>query len=209
VIVGLRRGDGVGGRPDLVVDAGRRGGGARQLLHGHTLLQLLERHRLLVDLAQHEGRRATGGVVRQAVLVHDPVGLGASRRAALVVDERLLEPDEPLRVGGAAHGAVRPRGLPEPSLRRTARPAAAAGLLIRPVARHEEVPLPLADARQARELPRIMAVEVDGRDDVELELLALYNLLQLELQELLLRRVEPETRQLQLRRAAAFHHSSF
>ena len=40
-----------------------------------------------------------------AVLVHDPVGLGATWRAALVVDERLLEPDEALGVAGAAHGA--------------------------------------------------------------------------------------------------------
>ena len=64
------------------------------------------------------------------------------------------------------------------------------------VARHEEVPLALADARQARQLPGVVPVQLHRRDDVELELLPLGHLLQVELQQLLLRRVEPETRKL-------------
>lgn len=85
-----------------------------------------------------------GGVVGEAVLVHDPIRLGAARGTPLVEDERLLEPDHPLGVGGAPDGSVRPRGLPEPALRRPVRPPAAACL---PVPRHEEVPLPFPDLR--------------------------------------------------------------
>jgi hypothetical protein len=95
---------------------------------------------------------AGGGVVGEAVLVHDPVRLGAARGAPLVEDERLLEPDHPLGVAGAPDGPVRPRGLPEPALRRPVRPPAAAGLA---VARHEEVPLPLADLRHRCETVRL------------------------------------------------------
>jgi hypothetical protein len=91
-------------------------------------------------------RCAAGGEAElgEAVLVHDPVGLGAAGRAARVEDESLLEPDHPLGVGRAADGLVRPRRLPEPVLRRPVRPPAAAGLA---VPRHEEVPLPLPDLR--------------------------------------------------------------
>jgi hypothetical protein len=87
-------------------------------------------------------RCAAGGEAElgEAVLVHDPVGLGAAGRAARVEDERLLEPDHPFGVGRAADGPVRPGRLPEPVLRRPVRSPAAAGLA---VPRHEEVPLPV------------------------------------------------------------------
>jgi hypothetical protein len=180
-------------------------------------------------------RRGGGGVVGEAVLVHDPVRLGAARGAPLVEDERLPEPDHPLGVGGAPDGSVRPRGLPEPALRRPVRPPTAAGL---PVARHEEVPLPLPDLRhrcrnhaspsvsdrslarssslstrtharahellfawnpgwrtcrrRTRKVPGVVAVDVEGADDVEVELLAVDDAGEVEAEELLLGGVEPE-----------------
>jgi hypothetical protein len=106
---------------------------------------------------------------------------------------------------GAAHGAVGARSFPEAALRGAA--GAGAGRLVvvllgRPaaVAGHEEVPLALADARQARELPGVVAVQVHRGDDVELELPPVRRLLQVELQQLLLGGVEPEPRQVQLLR---------
>lgn len=89
------------------------------------------------------GCRRSGSVVGvgEAVLVHDPVGLGAAGRAALVVDEGLLEADEALGVGGAADGPVGAGGLPEAPLRRPARPPP---VRLPPVPRHVEVPLSLA-----------------------------------------------------------------
>uniref|UniRef100_A0A0D9WUB1 Uncharacterized protein n=1 Tax=Leersia perrieri TaxID=77586 RepID=A0A0D9WUB1_9ORYZ len=123
------------------------------------------------------------GGVGEAILVHDPVGLGATWRAPLVVDERLLEPDQLLRVGGATDGSVRPGRLPEPVLRRAARPAAGGGSVLPcagAVAGDEEVPLALADAGEGGELARVMAVEMDGGDDVEFELLAVDHLLQID-----------------------------
>ena len=166
-----------------------------------------------------------GAGVGEAVLVHDPIRLGAPRGAPLVEDERLLEPDHPLGVGAAPDGPVRPRGLPEPALRRPVRPPAAAGL---PVPRHEEVPLPLPDLRHrcaennatadqitnqshrpshasplddpghTRKVPGVVAVDVERADDVEVELLAVDHAVEVEVEELLLRGVEPEAREVLL-----------
>ena len=76
--------------------------------------------------------------------MHDPVGAHPLRRAAAVVDERLLHAD-----GAAAvveHAAVLARGLPVPGPRRAVR-AEPVGVLAVP--RPEEVPLGVA-ARQER-----------------------------------------------------------
>jgi hypothetical protein len=53
---------------------------------------------------------SSSGVV-EAVLVHDPVGLLAVRRAALVEDERLAHADA---LDGVVDGLVAAGGLPEP-----------------------------------------------------------------------------------------------
>ena len=73
----------------------------------------------------------------EAVLVHDPVGLGALGRAALVEDERLLDADA-LAGGAALDGLVGAGGLP------VAGPCGAVRadpVWVLAVARAEEVPL--------------------------------------------------------------------
>jgi hypothetical protein len=61
---------------------------------------------------RHAYRGGDGGGVRvvQAILVHDPVGLVAVRRAAPVEDERLAHAHAP---DGAVDGLVAAGGLPE------------------------------------------------------------------------------------------------
>jgi hypothetical protein len=91
-----------------------------------------------------DGQRVLGVLVVEAVLVHDPVGADPLRRAAAVVDERLLHAD-----GAAAvvqHAAVLARGLPVPRPRRAVG-AEPVGVLAVP--RPEEVPLRVT-ARQER-----------------------------------------------------------
>ena len=75
----------------------------------------------------------------EAVFVHDPVGLDALGRAALVEDEGLLDADA-LAGGAAADGLVRAGGLPVAGTRGAVRPDTV-GVLTVP--RREEVPLPV------------------------------------------------------------------
>jgi hypothetical protein len=77
------------------------------------------------------------GVAGEAVLLHDPVGLGALGRAAHVEDERLLDADA-LAGDGAVDGLVGAGGLPVAGARGAVRPDPVRVLA---VARAEEVPL--------------------------------------------------------------------
>lgn len=90
-------------------------------------------------MSSHAYTFGGGELSGESALVHDPVGHGAPRRRALVVHQRLLESDEPLRIGGAARRPVASRGLPQPPVRRPTQPPAA----LLPVSRHVEVPPPL------------------------------------------------------------------
>jgi hypothetical protein len=78
----------------------------------------------------------------EAVLVHDPVGLGALGRAALVEDERLLDADALVgrRAAAAVDGLVGAGGLPVAGARGAVRPDPVRVLA---VPRAEEVPLPV------------------------------------------------------------------
>ena len=73
----------------------------------------------------------------EAVLVHDPVGLGALGRAAPVEDERLLDADA-LAGGAALDGLVSAGGLPVAGSCGAVRPDP---VWVLAVARAEEVPL--------------------------------------------------------------------
>ena len=75
----------------------------------------------------------------EAILVHDPVGLDALGRAALVEDECLLDADA-LVGGAAADGLVGAGGLPVAGTCGAVRPDSV-GVLAVP--RREEVPLPV------------------------------------------------------------------
>jgi hypothetical protein len=86
------------------------------------------------------GGERVGGGEAEAVLVHDPVGLGAPGRAALVEDERLLDADA-LAGGAVVDGLVGAGGLPVAGARRAVG-ADAVGVLA--VARAEEVVLAVA-----------------------------------------------------------------
>ena len=86
------------------------------------------------------GVRVGGG---ETVLMHDPVGLDALGRAALVEDECLLDADA-LVGGAAADGLVGAGGLPVAGPRRAVRPDSV-GVLAVPG--REEVPLPVPVVR--------------------------------------------------------------
>lgn len=97
---------------------------------------------LYTNLRRRWAGRRRGALVGQAVLIHDPVRLRPARGPPLVVHQRLLQPNQPFRVGCAPDGPVGPGRLPEPPLGRPVGPPTV-GLL--PVPRHEKVPLPLAN----------------------------------------------------------------
>jgi hypothetical protein len=148
------------------------------------------------------------------VLVHLPASLVAGGRAALVEDHGALLPDDAVgrgRGGGVDVGR-RPRGLPVPR-RRCARGPAAVELPLR--ARAEEEPLlRVGHVRRTGhrlELGRVVAVDVDDGDQVlDDGPGAGEPVPEVEGQQLLLRRVEPESRRQQWITAAtttmAFHY---
>jgi hypothetical protein len=85
-------------------------------------------------------RGCNGGIgsgVVEAVLVHDPVGLLAVRRAALVEDERLAHANA---LHGVVDGLVAAGGLPEARRRGAVRPRPRRVLLVLVA---EEVPVVL------------------------------------------------------------------
>jgi hypothetical protein len=94
------------------------------------------------DVPELDRRRAIGGGGErrgggEAVLVHDPAGLGALGWAALVEDERLLDANA-LAGGVVVDGLVGAGGLPVPGPRR---PVRADAVRVLAVTRAEEVPL--------------------------------------------------------------------
>jgi hypothetical protein len=96
---------------------------------------------------------AGGGVddvVVEAVLVHDPVGLLAVRRAALVEDERLAHADA---AGAGVDGLVAAGGLPEPGRRGAVRARPRRVLLVLVA---EEVPVVLG----ARTDPALLCIHM-------------------------------------------------
>jgi hypothetical protein len=96
------------------------------------------------EVPELDRRRAVGGggerVGGEAVLVHDPAGLGALGWAALVEDERLLDANA-LAGGAVVDGPVGASGLPVPGPRRPVRTDAVRVLA---VTRAEEVPLAIS-----------------------------------------------------------------
>ena len=94
-------------------------------------------------------KRGAGLVLRQAVLVHDPVRLATAGSLARVEHKRLLEANA-TSVVGAAHGPVRARGLPV-ARRRDSVGARSVGVLL--VSWAEEEPLPLTLHERHRCMP--------------------------------------------------------
>nr|ACN34811.1 unknown [Zea mays] len=212
-----RRGGGVqaGAAAEVVVEeaAGRRSVAVEVLVVGERRHHRRRVAGLLVDPAQHPvvqphgdvpelGGRAVGGEGAgaagdggEAVLVHDPVGLGAPGRAALVEDERLLDADA-LAGGGVVDGLVGAGGLPVAGAG-GAVGADAVGVLAVP--RAEEVVLAVAVQRLGRQVPWVELVDVDVGDDGHGARRRRGAVAEVVQDELLVRRVEPEPRR-QLRR---------
>uniref|UniRef100_A0A0A9D3X3 NAC1 n=1 Tax=Arundo donax TaxID=35708 RepID=A0A0A9D3X3_ARUDO len=169
------------------------GGGGGSLLPQLHLLPLVL---LVVEPAQHPviqpERSLLGGGgaagVGEAVLVHDPVRLDPTRRPPGVEDERLLDPQ---RAAPRRDGLVGAGGLPVPV------PGGAVGsgpVGVLAVPGREEVPLPGAEQRALRQVPRVELVQVHLRDDGHREALPRCLPAQVVLHQLVVRRVEPEPR---------------
>jgi len=134
--------------------------------------------------------------------VHDPVGLGAPGRAALVEDERLLDADA-LAGGAVVDGLVGAGGLPVAGPRRAVG-ADAVGVLA--VARAEEVVLAVAVHSLGGELPWVQLVDVDVGDDGDGARQRGRAVAEVVQDELLVGGVEPEPRRQLRRRRRRGHH---
>lgn len=163
----------------------------------------------------HDGRpwRRRRIVGDGLVLVHLPAGPVAGGRAALVEDHGALLPDDPVVGRGGVDVGRRPSGLPV-ARRRGARGPPTVQLPLRAGAEEEPL-LRVAHVRRAGhrlELGGVVAVDVhDGDQVLDDGLGAGEAVPEVEGQQLLLRRVEPESRRQQQRITAAttttaFHH---
>lgn len=110
--------------------------------------------------------------VRKAVLIHDPIGLGATGGSATVEDKGLAKAQETFGLGEGVNMAVRPGGLPKALLGCTVGPSTTT---LFSITGHKEVPLTFANVGHGRQVPGIVEVYVDDLDDVKAHLVTCYH----------------------------------